>query len=100
MMEAQEKLQREIEATIAAGYQLNSEAFEFLSQNAEANDPENFMILALQKIETLQEKPMFIDKHFLEAVLQSIMLPQRQVSVIQHVPPVSAPQPQIRSLEE
>ena len=33
-MSAEEKLQKAIEATIAAGYQLNSEAFEFLSQNS------------------------------------------------------------------
>ena len=36
-MSAKEKLQKAIEATIAAGYQLNSEAFEFLSQNSDIN---------------------------------------------------------------
>ena len=34
-MSAEEKLQKAIEATIAAGYQLNSEAFEFLIQNSQ-----------------------------------------------------------------
>ena len=69
-MSAQEKLQRAIEATIAAGYQLNSEAFEFLIQNAETNDPVTIMNLALERIEALQDKPMFIERDFLEALLQ------------------------------
>ncbi len=38
---------------MAAGYQLNSEAFEFLIQNAETNDPVNIMNLALERIEEL-----------------------------------------------
>jgi hypothetical protein len=59
-MSAQEKLQKAIQATIAAGYQLNSEAFEYLSQNCGTNDPENVMNLALERIQELQDKPMFI----------------------------------------
>ena len=66
-MTAQEKLQLAIETTIAAGYQLNSEAFEFLCQNCETNDPLAIMNLALEKIQHLPDKPMFIEKDFLEA---------------------------------
>ncbi|MCL2358512.1 MAG: DNA-directed DNA polymerase II small subunit [Nitrososphaerota archaeon] len=69
-MSIQDKLQRAIETTIAAGYQLNSEAFEFLIQNAETSDPIEIMNLALQKIEALTDKPMFIERTFLEAVIQ------------------------------
>lgn len=69
-MSAQEKLQQAIEATIAAGYQLNSEAFEFLSQNAKHNDPTAIMTLALGKIEELQDKPIFIERAFLEALME------------------------------
>ena len=65
-MSEQEKLQRAIQSTIAAGYQLDSEAFEFLSQNAQTNDPVDIMNLALQRLADLQEKPFFIDKVFLE----------------------------------
>lgn len=72
---SQEKLQRAIEATIAAGYQLNSEAFKFLSENPRIEDPENIMTLALQKIESLSDKPMFIEKAFLEALLQQLTIP-------------------------
>ena len=49
------KLQRAIEATIAAGYQLNSEAFEFLSQNSDTTDPVDIINIALQKIETCRK---------------------------------------------
>jgi DNA polymerase II small subunit len=100
-MDALEKLQRAIEATIAAGYQLNSEAFEFLSQNAQEKDPENIMNLALQKIEALQDKPMFIEKSFLETLMQTaIPTPQIQVPEPQYYPPSVVAQPQLRPLEE
>jgi len=70
MMSAQDKLQRAIEATITAGYQLNSEAFEFLIQNAESSDPFEIMTIAIQKLETLTDKPMFIEREFLEVIIQ------------------------------
>ena len=89
-MSGKEKLQKAIEATITAGYQLNSEAFEFLSQNAETKDPVDLMNLALEKLQGLEEKPIFIDKRFLEIlveqialVTQKIQLPQQQVQEIQ-----------------
>jgi DNA polymerase II small subunit/DNA polymerase delta subunit B len=83
-MSAQEKLQRAIEATIAAGYQLNSEAFEFLIQNAEANDPVEVMNLALQRMDSLQDKPMFIERAFLEAVMQQATAVVHE-AVVEHV---------------
>ena len=64
-----ENLQKAIQATIEAGYQLNSEAFEFLSQNANVTDPVSIVNLALQRLADLQEKPFFIDKVFLETSL-------------------------------
>ena len=66
----EEKLQRAVEATIAAGYQLNSEAFNFLSAITATDDPTTIMSKALQKIEELEEKPLFIDKNFLETLLE------------------------------
>ena len=74
-MSEQEKLQEAIQATIAAGYQLDSEAFQFLSQNADTTDPVNLMNLALQRLAALEEKPFFIDKVFLEALLQQLTVP-------------------------
>jgi DNA polymerase II small subunit len=69
-MSEREKLQRAVEATIAAGYQLNNEAFELLSTAAATDDPTTIMSKALQRIEELEEKPVFIDKSFLETLLK------------------------------
>ena len=78
-MSGQEKLQKAIQETISAGYQLNSEAFDFLRQNAETADPEWIMGLALQKIADLQDKPFFIDRIFLETLLQQLIAPAQEV---------------------
>jgi DNA polymerase II small subunit len=86
-MSAQEKLQKAIQATMAAGYQLNREAFDYLCQNCETSDPLTMMNLALERIQTLQDKPMFIEKSFLEAVTQ-----QQQTKA---VPEIQIPEPQI-----
>jgi DNA polymerase II small subunit len=74
-MSEKEKLQKAIAATIAAGYQLNSEAFEFLSQNSDTTDPVGVINLALQRLADLQEKPFFIDKVFLEPLVQQLTEP-------------------------
>jgi len=80
-MSSNEKLQKAIEATIAAGYQLNSEAFEFLSQNSDATDPVDIMNSALQKLQNLQEKPFFIDKIFLESLAQQLTSSARDLQI-------------------
>jgi len=67
-----EKLQRAVEAAIAAGYQLNSEAFDFLSAITVTYDPTVIMNQALQRIEELEDKPFFIDKIFLETLLKPV----------------------------
>jgi DNA polymerase II small subunit len=64
------KLQKAVELTIAAGYQLNKEAFEFLSILATAEDPGEIMNKAIHKIEDLEHKPLFIDRDFLEELVK------------------------------
>ncbi len=91
-MSAQEKLKRAIQATIAAGYQLNSEAFEFLIQNSETNDPVTILNLALEEIQHLQDKPIFIERCFLEALLKQLKVP---ISEIQPPEPQITREPQI-----
>jgi DNA polymerase II small subunit len=66
-----EKLHRAVELTIAAGYQLNKEAFEFLSMVATTDDPAKIMAKAIQQIESLEEKPFFIERPFLEELLKT-----------------------------
>lgn len=65
-----EKLQKAIELTISAGYQLNKEAFEFLSTLAATEDPTEIIGKLLQKIEAQKEKPLFIERSFLEEVVK------------------------------
>ena len=99
-MSEKEKLQKAIEATIIAGYQLNSEAFEFLSQNSDITDPVGIINLALQKLADLQEKPFFIDKVFLETLVQKLNVPviETQPKPQQNV--VETPVPQLMSTVE
>jgi DNA polymerase II small subunit len=70
-MSETEKLQKAIDLTIAAGYQLDKEAFEFLNMLATTEDPTAVMARAIRQIENLHEKPLFIQRHFLEELLKS-----------------------------
>jgi DNA polymerase II small subunit len=92
-MSGKEKLQKAIEETMTAGYQLNSEAFEFLSQNSNTADPVSIMRLALQRLQELQEKPIFIGKVFLEPLLQQLNTP---VPKTQSQPQQNALEPSIK----
>src|SRR5512138_2673620 len=77
-MSAQEKLQKAIEAAIIAGYSLNSEAFEFLTENAENIDPEAVMNVALMQLAELQDKPWFIDRDRLVSVIHQLAVAEMQ----------------------
>jgi len=68
-MSGTERLQKAISLTITAGYQLNKEAFDFLSMLAAAEDPAEIMEKAVRKIAELDEKPLFIEKSFLEQLV-------------------------------
>jgi DNA polymerase II small subunit len=65
-----ERLQKAVELAITAGYQMNKEAFEFLSTLASTQDPTEIINKAIHEIETLKEKPLFIDKDFLEKMVR------------------------------
>ena len=98
-MSEKEKLQKAIEATILAGYQLNSEAFEFLSQNSDTTDPVGIINLALQKLADLQEKPFFIDKVFLETLVQQLTAPPTETQHEQQQNTVEPPAQQTSTVE-
>jgi len=70
MNSVSEKLQKAVELTIAAGYQLNKDAFEFLSIIAAAEDPVDLISKALEKINGLKDKPLFIERAFLEELVK------------------------------
>lgn len=63
-------LQRAVENTITAGYQIDREAFEFLSVISTTDDPAELMNKALKRIEELEEKPIFISRSFLESIIE------------------------------
>jgi DNA polymerase II small subunit len=83
-MSEQEKLQKAIEAAIVAGYQLNSEAFEFLTQNADTMDPEAVMNMAIIQLATLEDKPMFIDRDRLISVIHQLAVAEMQQAMARH----------------
>lgn len=82
-MSGKERLQKAIEATIIAGYQLSSDAFEFLSNNCEATDPLSIMNMVLHEIERLEEKPFFIDKIFLENMVKQLSQQHQAAQAVQ-----------------
>jgi DNA polymerase II small subunit len=65
-----ERLQRAVSFTIAAGYQLDKEAFEFLNAISQREDPLSLMEEVIRKIKGLSEKPLFIDRSFLEEIVK------------------------------
>jgi DNA polymerase II small subunit len=68
-MSEKERLQKAVETTISAGYQLDREAFEFLCTISATDDPAEVVQRALLRIEGLEEKPLFIERALLETVL-------------------------------
>lgn len=94
-MSETEKLQKAVELTIAAGYQLNKEAFEFLSTVAATEDPTEIMSKAIQKIEDLKEKPLFIDRSFLEQLVKE-QEPTKEILIQPLEEPIQTlPEPQV-----
>ena len=80
------RLQRAVSFTMAAGYQLNKEAFEFLSAISQTENPISLMEEAIKKIESLSEKPLFINRNFLEEMVKEIFPEEKK-----QPPPVSPP---------
>lgn len=71
-MSETEKLEKAVELTIEAGYQLNKEAFEFLSMISATEDPAELISKALQEMKSLKEKPLFIARSLLEDLIKKM----------------------------
>lgn len=71
-MEKMEKLKEAVELSIGAGYQLDKEAFDFLSAISTTEDPKILVNRAIQKIQNLKEKTPFIDRSLLETLLKPV----------------------------
>jgi len=65
-----EKLQRAVDLTLAAGYQLDKEAFEFLNTIMTTEDPAEVISKAIKQLGELGERPFFIERNFLERIME------------------------------
>ncbi len=81
-----ERLQKAVSFTISSGYQLDKEAFEFLNIIAKTEDPLYLMEEAVRKIRDLPQKPLFIDRSFLETIKKEACAEEEKL-----LPPVSPP---------
>ncbi|MDR2720089.1 MAG: DNA-directed DNA polymerase II small subunit [Nitrososphaerota archaeon] len=82
-MSKNERLQKAIEATIIAGYQLSTEAFDYLCQTCKETDPIAIMNMVLHEMKTLEEKPFFIEKNFLENMVKQLTQTHQTAQALQ-----------------
>ena len=65
------KLEKAVKLTLAAGYQLNTAAFEFLRIIMATEDPSEVMSRAIKQLEELEQRPFFIERNFLEQIMEA-----------------------------
>jgi len=83
----EDKLHRAVSFTIASGYQLREDAFDFLNIVSKTQDPVELMEEIIKRTETLEEKPLYIERDFLEAVTKELSLKPSQAKPPQPIPP-------------
>jgi len=66
------RLQKAVKTSMAAGYQLDSEAFTYLASITPTQDPLEIVEKALLQIAKLEEKPLFIEKEFLQKLREQL----------------------------
>jgi len=71
-MSENERLQKAIETTIIAGYQLSNEAFDYLRHNCKEIDPLAIMNMVLYEIKKMGKKTFIIEKNVLEHVAKQL----------------------------
>ena len=84
---SEDRLQRAVSFTIASGYQLNKEAFNFLSIVSKTQDPIKLMEEVIRKTETLADKPLFINRDFVEEVTKEVFPELKEEKPQQPMPP-------------
>jgi DNA polymerase II small subunit len=87
-MSEADRLRKAVELTIEAGYQLDQEAFGFLTVLAATEDPTEVIGRALKRIEDSSEKPLFIERPFLEQLMQENM-PTKEIDLVTTEEPLS-----------
>ena len=99
-MSTPEKLRKAVELTIAAGYQLDQEAFGFLTIIAATSDPSEVMSEAIRKMESLNEKPPFIERGFLEQLLEKAKSAEEIVDIAPEERTPELPESQTKQVTE
>jgi len=96
-----ERLQRAISNTMEAGYQLDKEAFTFLETLSKTEDPVELMEKVVKKVEALAQKPLFIDRNFLEELAEEEeKTPEAQTQPLPSIPTQSLSQIPYESRKE
>jgi DNA polymerase II small subunit len=83
-MTEKERLQKAIETTITAGYQLSTDAFNYLCQYSIEVDPLTIMSMVLHEMKNLKEKPFFIEKNFLEKIVNQLTQTHQAAQAVQN----------------
>ena len=81
-MSLNENLRKAVSYTVSSGYQLDKEAFEFLSSLSKTTDPTEFMEKVIEKAQSLVEKPIFLNKEFLEKIAKETIAVSEETSLI------------------
>jgi len=82
-----EKLRKAVSFAIAAGYQLDKEAFDFLRTSLQVEDPMKLIEEAITRMESLPEKPLFIGRSFLETIIKEAFPAMEEVKQPPPPPP-------------
>lgn len=79
----EEKLQKAVNITLSAGFQLDPAAFQFLNTLAQTEDPAALISEAIKEIEKQPTKPLFIARHHLETATKQLRpeIPQEPIPI-------------------
>ncbi len=77
---SEERLQKAVTLTITSGYQLDKEAFDFLKLLSQKRDPVKLMEETVKKLEGIPEKPLFINRGFLEETAGAVFPKEEEVT--------------------
>jgi len=77
-----ERLQKAVSYTIEAGYQLDSEAFTLLETLSKTEDPIALMEKIIRKMNELAQKPLFINRNFLEEFIAPTTEKQAETTAV------------------
>jgi len=79
-------LQKAVEFTIASGYQLDREAFDFLSSISQTEDPIKLLREAIRRVERGEERPLFIKRSVLEETAEELFLKTEEAFKLPPIP--------------